>query len=48
MRETGFDIVTASEVMAVLALASGLDDLRARLGRMTVGYRGDGAAATEE
>jgi formate--tetrahydrofolate ligase len=35
-RETGFDITPASEVMAVLCLAEGADDLRARLGRMLV------------
>ena len=38
VRETGFDIVTASEIMAVLALSSDLDDLRARLSRMVVGF----------
>ena len=38
VRETGFDIVTASEIMAILALASDLEDLRARLGRMVVGF----------
>ena len=38
VRETGFDIVTASEVMAVLALSSDLADLRDRLGRMLVGF----------
>jgi formate--tetrahydrofolate ligase len=37
-REDGFDIVVASEVMAILCLASGLDDLKARLGRIVVGY----------
>ena len=38
MRETGFDIVTASEIMAILALASSLDDLRERLSKIVVGY----------
>ena len=38
VRETGFDIVTASEIMAVLALARDLDDLRSRLSRMVVGF----------
>ena len=38
VKETGFDIVAASEIMAVLALANGLEDLRARLGRMVVGF----------
>ncbi len=46
LRETGFDIVTASEIMAVLALAAGLDDLRARLGRIVVGFTTDGSPVT--
>lgn len=37
LRETGFDITAASEIMAILCLASSLDDLRARLGRIVVG-----------
>ncbi len=37
-RETGFDIAVASEVMAILALANSLEDLRERLGRMIVAY----------
>jgi len=37
-RETGYDITVASEVMAILALATGLRDLRTRFGRMVVGY----------
>ncbi len=41
VRETGFDIVSASEVMAILALSSGLQDLRDRLGRIVVGFTGD-------
>jgi formyltetrahydrofolate synthetase len=36
-RQTGFDITVASEVMAILALAAGLKDLRERLGRMVIG-----------
>jgi len=40
-REDGFDIVVASEVMAILCLASSLADLRERLSRIVVGYRGD-------
>lgn len=36
-RETGFDISVASECMAILALSSGLRDLRERLGRMVIG-----------
>jgi formate--tetrahydrofolate ligase len=43
-RETGFDISAASEVMAILCLASGIADLKARLGRIVVGYRTDGSA----
>ncbi len=38
LRETGFDIVTASEIMAILALSDSLEDLRARLSRMVVGF----------
>lgn len=45
-RETGFDIAVASEVMAVLALTSGLKDLRERLERIVVGYTYDGKAVT--
>ncbi len=37
-RESGFDITVASEVMAILCLASDLADLQARLGRIVVGY----------
>lgn len=37
-RETGFDLTAASEVMAVLALATSLKDLRQRLSRIVVGY----------
>ncbi|OYY70331.1 formate--tetrahydrofolate ligase [Sphingomonas sp. 28-63-12] len=37
-RESGFDITVASEVMAILCLASDAADLRARLGRIIVGY----------
>ncbi|HCE75714.1 MAG TPA: formate--tetrahydrofolate ligase [Dehalococcoidia bacterium] len=42
LRETGFDIVTASEVMAILALSSNLEDLRDRLSKIVVGYKDDG------
>ena len=45
-REDGFDITVASEVMAVLCLATSLADLRARLARMIVGYTYDGAPVT--
>ena len=37
-REDGFDIVAASEVMAIFCLATSLDDLKQRLGNMVVGY----------
>jgi formate--tetrahydrofolate ligase len=37
-REDGFDITAASEIMAILCLASGIDDLKTRLGRIIVGY----------
>ena len=43
-REDGFDIVVASEVMAILCLASSLGDLKERLGRIVVGYRASGEA----
>ena len=45
-REDGFDITVASEVMAVLCLASGITDLKARLGRMIVAYTFDGKPVT--
>ena len=45
-REDGFDITVASEIMAVLCLATGLGDLKARLGRMVVGYSRSGAPIT--
>ena len=48
VRESGFDIVTASEVMAVLALSSGLDDLRERLSRIVVGFTGEGQPVTAD
>ena len=46
MRESGFDIVTASEIMAVLALASDLENLRERLSRIVVGLTDDGEPVT--
>ena len=45
-REDGFDITVASEVMAVLSLASDISDLKARLGRMIVAYTYDGKPVT--
>jgi formate--tetrahydrofolate ligase len=47
-RETGFDITVASEVMAILALADDLEDLRVRLGRIVVAYTYDGKPVTGE
>jgi len=47
-RETGFDITAASEVMAILCLAEGRDDLRRRLARILVGYTEDGAPVTAD
>ncbi|HLW94110.1 MAG TPA: formate--tetrahydrofolate ligase, partial [Solirubrobacteraceae bacterium] len=47
-RETGFDITAASEVMAILAVARDLADLRARLGRITAGYSYGGEPVTAE
>ena len=41
VREDGFDIVVASEVMAIFCLATDLQDLKARLGRIVVGYNVD-------
>ena len=43
-REAGFDITVASEVMAVLCLATDLDDLQSRLGDIIIGYRRDRTA----
>ena len=45
-REDGFDIVPASEVMAILCLATSVADLKARLGNILVGYSRDGAPCT--
>ena len=47
-RESEFVITVASEVMAILALATSLQDLRARLGRVTVALRRDGSPVTLE
>jgi formate--tetrahydrofolate ligase len=44
-RETGFDITAASEVMAIMAVARDLQDLRRRLGRVTAAYSYDGGKA---
>ena len=47
-RETGFDITAASEVMAILAMARDLADLRARLGRIVVGSTYEGEPVTAD
>lgn len=47
-RESGFDITAASEVMALLALATSMQDLRERLARIVVGYTDDDVAVTAE
>ena len=47
-RETEYVITVGSEVMAVLALATDIFDLRARLGRIVLATRGDGTAVTAE
>jgi len=47
-RQTGFDITAASEVMATLGLSTSLQDLRARLGRIVVGYTSTGDPVTAE
>ena len=47
-RETGFDITAASEVMAIVAVASDLHDLRRRLGAITVGYTYEGEPVTAD
>jgi formate--tetrahydrofolate ligase len=47
-RQTGFDITAASEVMAIVAVASDLQDLRQRLGAITVARTYDGVPVTAE
>ena len=47
-RETGFDIAVASEVMAILALTTGLKDLRERMGRIVIGFTRGGRPVTAE
>jgi formyltetrahydrofolate synthetase len=47
-RQTGYDITVASEVMAILALANSLKDLRERLSRIVIGYTYDGEPVTAE
>jgi formate--tetrahydrofolate ligase len=47
-RQTGFDITAASEVMAILALSTSIEDMRARFGRIVVGYNTKGVPVTAE
>ncbi|MBM2849685.1 MAG: formate--tetrahydrofolate ligase, partial [Anaerolineales bacterium] len=47
-RFTGFDITVASEIMAILALTTGLADMRERFGRMVFGTNTRGEALTAE
>tara|TARA_Y100001970_G_scaffold293907_1_gene444481 strand:- start:9129 stop:10844 length:1716 start_codon:yes stop_codon:yes gene_type:complete len=47
-RESGFDITAASEVMAALALATSLQDLRQKMGNIVVGYTKDNTPVTAE
>jgi formate--tetrahydrofolate ligase len=47
-RQTGFDITAASEIMAVLALSTSLQDLRERLGRIVIGLARDGKPITAD
>lgn len=47
-RQSRFDITASSEVMTILSLATSLDDLRSRLGRIVVGYDRDGVPVTAD
>jgi formate--tetrahydrofolate ligase len=48
IRQSGFDITAASEVMAIVALSSSLRDMRERLGRIVIGSTTDGRPITAE
>ncbi len=48
VRETGFDITVASEIMAILALTTGVADMRERLGRIVIGTSRAGEPVTAE
>ena len=48
LRETGFDIIAASEIMAIMALSKDLDDLRLRLARTVVGFSQNGTPITAD
>src|SRR3546814_4244782 len=45
-REAGFDITVASEIMAILCLATSIEDLEESIGNIIVGYRRDKSAVT--
>lgn len=47
-RRTGYDIAVASELMAILGLADGLQDMRRRIGRVVLGFRKDATPITAE
>jgi len=47
-RSTGFDMAVASEIMAILALATDLSDMRERLGRMVIGTNREGTPITAD
>ncbi|MEZ4643364.1 MAG: formate--tetrahydrofolate ligase [Chloroflexota bacterium] len=47
-RETGYDITVASEIMAILALTTSLEDMRERLGNMVIGTSRAGEAVTAD
>ncbi len=47
-RESGFDITVASEIMAILCLATSRENLKERLGRMVVAYNSKGEAVTAD
>ncbi len=47
-RRTGFDIAVASEIMAILALTTDLEDMRQRMGRIVIGTNRAGEAVTAE
>jgi formate--tetrahydrofolate ligase len=48
IRQSGFDITAASEVMAIVALSTSLRDMRERLGRIVIGSTTDGRPITAE
>jgi formate--tetrahydrofolate ligase len=48
VRQTGFDIAVASEVMAILALTTSLEDMRERFGRIVIGLTNDKQPVTAE